>query len=81
MSRLRTAAAQQLAELAARVAEGRRLSRGRRYQRQGQVFDLVVAAGIVTGLVAGSRAEPFVVSIACRHGNEMERRAAAAAPT
>lgn len=81
MNRLRTAAAQQLAELAARVAEGQRLSRGRRYQRQGNVFDLDVAPGMVTALVAGSRAEPYEVSIACRHANENERRAAADAPT
>lgn len=81
MNRLRTAAGQQLAELAARVAEGQRLSRGRRYQRQGHVFDLEVAPGMVTGLVAGSRAEPYEVSIACRHANDNERRAAAAAAT
>lgn len=76
MSRLRTPAAQELAELAARVGEGQRLSRGRRYQRQGNVLDLDVSDELITATVAGSRAEPYHVSIACKPANENERRAA-----
>ena len=80
MSRLRTAAAQELAELAARVAEGQRLSRGRRYQLQGNVADLDVSDGILTASVIGTRAEPYEVSISCKPANENERRASMADP-
>lgn len=80
MSRLRTTAAQELAELAAKVAEGRRLSRGRRYQTQGNVADLDVSDGILTASVIGSRAEPYEVSISCKPANENERRAAMVDP-
>jgi len=75
MSRLRTPAGQAMSELAARVAEGQRMSRGRKYHRHGNVFDLDVGPGLVTASVEGSRAEPYDVSIACKHANENERRA------
>ncbi|MFV2039837.1 MAG: hypothetical protein ACC660_06300 [Acidimicrobiales bacterium] len=75
MSRLTRDAAQGLAELAARLAEGQRLARGRRYQRQSQVLDLQVEPGRVTARVKGSRAEPYDVSIACKVANENDRRA------
>lgn len=77
MSRLQTDAGQELAELAARLAEGQRLSRGRRYQRQGHVVDLDVSPGLVTASVVGSRSDPYEVSIACKPANENERQAAA----
>ncbi len=80
MSRLITPAGQAMSELAARVAEGQRMSRGRKYHRQGKVFDLDVNPGIVTASVAGSRAEPYEVSIACKHANENERRASMEEP-
>ncbi len=76
MRKLRTAAAQELAELGSRAAEGQRLARGRRYQRDGLVADLDVGPGWVSAVVAGSRAEPYSVSIACKAANENERQAA-----
>jgi len=75
MSRLHNREAQDLAELAARVAEGARLSRGRSYQRKRLVQNLDVEPGMVTARVRGSRAQPYEVSIACRHANENERSA------
>lgn len=75
MSGLTSVAAQLLAELAARSAEGQRLARGRRYHRQHHVVDLQVETGMVTARVIGSRSEPYDVSIACKRANENERRA------
>jgi uncharacterized Zn finger protein len=42
---------------------GGRLQRGRRYARTGQVIDLVVAAGLVSAQVQGSRVKPYRVRI------------------
>lgn len=42
---------------------GGRLKRGRAYARKGQVLDLTISPGTVTGLVQGSRARPYRVSI------------------
>lgn len=81
MSRLRTAAGQELAELAARLADGARLTRGRKYQRQGNVMELDISPGWVTAQVLGSRREPYTVSIATKAANENERRAAASDPS
>lgn len=67
--------------MVARMAEGPRLSRGRRYQRQGHVVDLDVRPGLMTAEVEGSRAEPYSVSIAAKPANENERQAAAEHPT
>lgn len=41
-----------------------RLARGRTYARAGRTHDLVVADGVVTAKVTGSRAEPYEVRIA-----------------
>ncbi len=73
MSRLQNREAQELAELAARLAEGARLGRGRSYQRKGLVDHLDVEVGLVTASVRGSRAHPYEVSIACRSANENDR--------
>ncbi len=78
MSRiLRNEEARELAELAAQLAEGDRLGRGRRYLRQGNVSDLTVRAGMVFAEVEGSRPDPYEVTIACRTATDNERRAAA----
>ncbi len=42
---------------------GARLQRGRRYARAGQVLDIVIAAGLVTARVQGSRVHPYRVTI------------------
>jgi len=42
---------------------GARLERGRRYARTGQVIDMVVAAGLVSAQVQGSRVKPYRVRI------------------
>jgi uncharacterized Zn finger protein len=42
---------------------GGRLERGRRYARTGQVIDIVVAAGLVSAQVQGSRVKPYRVRI------------------
>ncbi|MEM7286396.1 MAG: hypothetical protein AAF480_08605 [Actinomycetota bacterium] len=81
MSRLINAEAQELAELAAVLAEGARLSRGRQYQKRGQVTDLMVEPEAVTASVHGSRDEPYDVTIACKAAGQNERSAAAVDPT
>jgi uncharacterized Zn finger protein len=45
-------------------ALGSRLTRGKNYARRGQVLSLVVAPGVVTASVQGSRRTPYKVSIA-----------------
>jgi hypothetical protein len=77
MSDLRTPEAQQLAELAIALADADRLSRGRRYQRKGNVSAVFVATGAATAEVQGSRTEPYEVTIAVRTANENVRRAVA----
>ena len=81
MSRLINAEAQELAELAAVLAEGARLSRGRQYQKRGQVTDLMVEPEAVTASVHGSRDDPYDVTIACKAAGQNERSAAAVDPT
>lgn len=81
MSRLINAEAQELAELAAVLAEGARLSRGRQYQKRGQVTDLMVEPEAVTASVRGSRDEPYDVTIACKVAGQNERTAAEVDPT
>lgn len=81
MSRLIHAEAQELAELAAVLAEGARLSRGRQYQKRGQVIDLMVEAETVTASVRGSADEPYEVTIACKAAGQNQRSAAAVDPT
>ncbi|MGI9622070.1 MAG: SWIM zinc finger family protein [Acidimicrobiales bacterium] len=75
MSRLRNLEAQALAELAAVMAEGARLSRGRQYVRKNNVSGLDVEAGTVNASVSGSREDPYEVTVACRLANENEREA------
>jgi hypothetical protein len=58
-----TLAATMLEVALAEVAEPERLRRGRRYARQGAVVDLVVAPGVVTGSVQGSRSQPYEVEV------------------
>lgn len=69
-----------MAELAVALADGDRLSRGRRYQRKGQVFGVHVESGLVTASVNGSRADPYEVSIAVREASENTVTAAATNP-
>jgi uncharacterized Zn finger protein len=45
-------------------ALGSRLTRGKNYARRGQVLSVVVAPGVVTASVQGSRKTPYKVSIA-----------------
>jgi hypothetical protein len=77
VSRLTNPEAQELAELAALLAEGARLSRGRSYQRKGNVKQVEVEPGTVRVSVAGSEPAPYPVSIACREASENERQAIA----
>jgi uncharacterized Zn finger protein len=57
----------------AEIAEPQRLRRGRSYARQGAVVDLVVAPGLVTGAVQGSRSLPYDVEIRLAQGSVRER--------
>jgi len=66
VTRIRGAAGAGVAELAARVADGARLGRGRTIARRGLVGSLAVTAGTVTADVDGSRPEPYEVTVACR---------------
>jgi uncharacterized Zn finger protein len=45
------------------IIVGGRLERGRNYARRGQVISLEVAAGMVSALVQGSRAQPYRVRV------------------
>jgi uncharacterized Zn finger protein len=45
---------------------GGRLARGKRYARAGQVLSMTVSTSLVTGLVQGSRPEPYKVRIAVK---------------
>jgi uncharacterized Zn finger protein len=47
-----------------RICDGGRLARGRAYARKGQVMRFDLSPGVVTGLVQGSRPDPYEVSIA-----------------
>ncbi|MCP3937530.1 MAG: hypothetical protein GY708_19420 [Actinomycetia bacterium] len=42
---------------------GGRMQRGRRYARAGQVMEIAVDVGLLTGQVQGSRSRPYVVTI------------------
>jgi uncharacterized Zn finger protein len=48
------------------IGLGNRLERGRNYARKGQVISLDVDAGLVSGLVQGSRSRPYRVRIGIR---------------
>ncbi len=73
MSRFSSPEAQELSELAALLAEGARLSRGRSYQRKGAVNELTVEPGMVSTSVAGSDFSPYRVTIACKEASENDR--------
>lgn len=66
MSRLHTEEAQQLAELAALVADGPRMARGRGLYRRGRVSGVFVSHGEVIASVEGSEPEPYEVVLATR---------------
>jgi hypothetical protein len=66
VTRIRGAAGAGVAELAARVADGARLGRGRTIARRGLVGSLAVTAGSVNAEVEGSRPEPYEVVVSCR---------------
>ena len=63
---MRDAAVVLLGDLASRCAEGQRFRRGRKYQRNQKVTDLVVGPGEAVALVHGSRPEPYEASVATR---------------
>lgn len=77
MSRLVTDVGQRVAELAVALADGDRLSRGRRYQKKGNVSGVFVGTGEAVASVEGSRADPYEVTLAVRPANENVRRAVA----
>lgn len=81
MSKFVNEVAQALEEVTARIADGERLARGRRYFRRGDVADLEVRPGTVSAKVMGRNSDYHQVSIACRHANENERQAARASVT
>ncbi|HTW09836.1 MAG TPA: SWIM zinc finger family protein [Acidimicrobiales bacterium] len=49
---------------------GTRMQRGRRYARAGQVLEVEVTPGLVKARVQGSRARPYVVSVALAVAND-----------
>lgn len=55
--------------LAAELSDQGRLTRGKRYWAEEAVIDLVVGHGVVTAVIQGSRAEPYVVTIGAAQGN------------
>jgi hypothetical protein len=54
--------------LAAELSDQGRLSRGKRYWAEDAVVDLVVGHGAVTGVIQGSRPDPYVVTIEATQG-------------
>lgn len=54
--------------LAAELADGGRLTRGKRYWADDAVTDIVIGHGSVTGEVQGSRRAPYVVTIDAQPG-------------
>ena len=54
--------------LAAELSDQGRLARGKRYWSDDAVIDLVVGHGVVTGVIQGSRSQPYVVTIEAASG-------------
>lgn len=66
----------------AQRADAQRFGRGRTYQRQGAVVELVVEPGCVRAVVQGGRSEPYVVEVLSPVlGAAAAARAARLAPT
>lgn len=78
MIRLSTRAGQALAELVVELADADRLTRGRSYQRKGYAGPVDVMPGAARVTVAGSRSEPYDVTVAVREAGDNVRTAAAA---
>lgn len=55
--------------LAAELADGGRLARGKRYWADDAVTDIVIGHGSVTGEVQGGRRDPYVVTIEAQPGD------------
>ncbi len=64
MSRFASMAGEAVSELAERVAEAGRLSRGRALFRKGSVSDLAVGEGSVFASVRGSEGDPYETTVA-----------------
>lgn len=60
--------------LAAEMSDSGRLGRGKRYWNDEAVIDLVIGHGVVTAEVQGSRAHPYVVTIAATPGDGVPSR-------
>ncbi len=75
MIRLSTPAGQALAELVVELADADRLTRGRSYQRKGYAERLDVGPGAAQLVVAGSRSDPYHVTVAVREANDNVRSA------
>jgi hypothetical protein len=60
--------------LAAEMSDPGRLRRAKQYANDGSVLDIIVEPGVVTCEVQGSRATPYVASLAVRRGGGMPLR-------
>lgn len=67
-------AATMIKVLAAEMSDSGRLGRGKRYWNEDAVIDLVIGHGVVTAVVQGSRAHPYVVTIAATPGDGVPSR-------
>lgn len=76
MIRLSSGAGQALAELVVELADADRLARGRSYQRKGLAGPVEVGPGAASVTVAGSREDPYRVTVAVREAGENVRAAA-----
>jgi hypothetical protein len=56
------------------MSDPHRLSRGKRYAKDGSVLDIVVEPGVVTCEVQGSRSTPYLASIEVTPGDGMPLR-------
>lgn len=60
--------------LAAEMSDPHRLSRGKRYAKDGSVLDIDIRPGVVTCEVQGSRSTPYLASIEVTPGDGMPLR-------
>ncbi|RLE22351.1 MAG: hypothetical protein DRJ50_07800, partial [Actinobacteria bacterium] len=60
--------------LAAEMSDPQRLSRGKKYAKDGSVLDIIIEPGIVTCEVQGTRSTPYIATIEVTQGSGMPLR-------
>lgn len=60
--------------LAAEMSDPQRLSRGKKYAKDGSVLDIIIEPGVVTCEVQGTRSTPYIATIEVTQGSGMPLR-------